>query len=167
MNLVQTDRLTLVPQTAQHAAEMYSVLNDPAIYEFENIPPVSIEWLADRFSRLETRCSPDGTEQWLNWVIRLPELRLIGYVQATIDQHGGARIAYEMSSAFWGRGLATEAVDAMIHELSKCYRVFEFTAVYKSKNQRSRRLLDRLGFIPAIASSVDADESSMRRRIDP
>ena len=116
MRVITTDHLTLEPQTAAHAEEMFAVLSDPAIYEYENEPPQSLEWLRTRFTKLETRLSADGDEQWLNWVIRLPTSELIGYVQATVRREGRAAIAYELSSAYWGRGLARQAVQAMISE---------------------------------------------------
>src|SRR5213592_2725081 len=59
-----------------------------SIYEYENEPPPSLEWLRARFTKLESRRSPNGREQWLNWVIRLPTSELIGYVQATLHPDG-------------------------------------------------------------------------------
>jgi ribosomal-protein-alanine N-acetyltransferase len=47
--------LTLEPQTAQHADAMFAVLCDPAIYEFENEPPPSVEWPRARLAKL-ARC---------------------------------------------------------------------------------------------------------------
>lgn len=58
--------LVLEPFVATHAAEMFQVLSDPAIYEFENSPPESVEWLERRYGRLESRCSLDGSQLWLN-----------------------------------------------------------------------------------------------------
>jgi len=167
MKAIAADGLTLEPQTVAHAEEMFQVLSDPAIYEHERAPPASLEWLRQRFARLESRRSPDGREQWLNWVIRLPSGELAGYVQATVTQHGRARIAYELASRYWGRGLARRAVEAMAAELAAHYRVHTLTAVLKGTNNRSRRLLERLGF---SADSVEdaglgADEISMERRI--
>ena len=86
----------------QHADEMFAVLSDPAIYEYENQPPASVEWLRARFEKLESRRSADGTEQWLNWVVRRADAGLIGYVQATVRAEGTAAIAYELSSALLG-----------------------------------------------------------------
>src|SRR5512135_3215864 len=114
MRAIVGDGLTLEPQTAAHAEQMFVVLSDPAIYEYENEAPPSLDWLRERFARLETRRSADGSEQWLNWVIRLPTSELAGYVQATVRANGRAAIAYELSSAFWGRGLARRAVQAML-----------------------------------------------------
>ncbi len=147
MRSVAARTLTLEPQTAAHAAEMFEVLGDPAIYEYENAPPVSLEWLRARFAKLESRRSADGRVQWLNWVIRVPSLGLVGYVQATVRPDGAAGIAYELASAHWGKGLAREAVEAMMGELADRHGVKRFTAVAKRPNLRSTRLLERLGFV--------------------
>jgi RimJ/RimL family protein N-acetyltransferase len=151
MRVIQTPSLTLVPQTVAHAEEMFVVLSDPAIYEYENEPPRSLEWLHARFARLESRQSSDGKAQWLNWVIRLPTGELIGYVQATVHPNGSATIAYELSSTHWGCGLASQAVRAMISELTEHYGVGSLSAVLKRENLRSLRLLERLGFSHASA----------------
>jgi RimJ/RimL family protein N-acetyltransferase len=149
MQAIESARVTLEPQTAEHAAEMFVVLSDPALYTYENSPPPSVEWLRTRFEKLETRRSADGTELWLNWVVRLRSSALIGYVQATVFPDGTAAIAYEFSSAYWGRGLAREAAEVLMRELAEHYHVTHFTAVAKTANQRSLRLLERLGFAPA------------------
>ena len=170
MRTLQTASLTLEPQTEAHAQDMFIVLCDPRIYEFENAPPTSLAWLQARFTKLETRCSGDGLEQWLNWVIRVPDQGLIGFVQATVHANGSAGIAYELASAYWGRGLAQEAVAAMIRELNEHYRVGHFRAVLKRANRRSARLLERLGFALALESlraalEIDDDEIIMQRDI--
>ncbi len=170
MHVIDTGTITLEPQTAAHAEEMFAVLSDPAIYEYENEPPQSIEWLRTRFEKLESRRSSDGHEQWLNWVIRLPASGLIGYVQATVRPSGRAAIAYILSSAYWGRGLARQAVEAMITELVDHYEVHSLSAVFKRENLRSRRLLERLGFSSATPEQlsrhpIESDESLMCREL--
>ncbi len=170
MRIIETVRLTLEPQIAAHADEMFIVLGDPAIYEHENQPPASLDWLRGRFAKLESRHSPDGREQWLNWVVRLPTSELIGYVQATVRPDGRAGIAYEFCSRSWGRGLAHCAVAAMIGELVEHYHVHSLTAVLKSDNQRSRRFLERLGFsiAPAelrVALELEPGEMMMYREM--
>lgn len=168
MREIASDRLTLVPQVAAHADAMFVVLSDPAIYAYENAPPPSVEWLRERYARLETRRSGDGTEHWLNWVVRLADGEPIGYVQATVHASGRAAIAYEFGSAWWGKGYAREATQAMIDELAACYAVRGLNAVLKRANFRSLRLLERLGFTLAsaeqhAAESVEPDECLLRR----
>ena len=172
MRSIDTPRLKLEPQTAAHAGEMFAVLSDLAIYEYENEPPRSLEWLRERFARLESRQSPDGRQHWLNWVLRLHGNGLIGYVQATVHAAGHAGIAYELASEFWGHGLAQEAVRAMINALAGQYQVRSLSAVLKQRNQRSLRLLKRLAFETATpeqhaASAVEADELLMLRQVLP
>lgn len=163
MNTLIAGNLRLEPQAAAHALEMFQVLSDPAIYEFENAPPESFDWLETRFRKLETRLSGDGAEQWLNWVIRLPSGRLAGYVQASVLAEPVAYIAYELASEFWRQGIGSAAVGAVLRELGDRYGVRTFLAVLKARNFRSAALLRHLGFTdvrpPGIAPvEIEADE---------
>ncbi len=168
MRLLDAEGLTLEPQVVAHADEMFRLLSDPRIYEHENQPPESLEWLRQRYTRLETRRSGDGGEQWLNWVVRLPDARLAGYLQASVRPRRDALIAYVLGSEHWGKGIATRAVTAMLAELGSRYGVQTAWAVLKRDNLRSRQLLDRLGFVTATQEehadlAADADEIAMRR----
>ena len=60
MKTLAASHCLLEPLVAAHAHEMFPVLSDPAIYEFENLPPISEEWLTERYQRLESRSSGDG-----------------------------------------------------------------------------------------------------------
>ena len=146
MNTLVAGNLVLEPQVAGHAAAMFPVLSDPAIYEFENAPPESRDWLEQRFAKLESRQSADGTEQWLNWVIRLPSGDLAGYVQATVTGDWVAYIAYELASRFWRQRVGSTAVGAVLAELMATYGVNTFVAILKARNARSAAFLRHLGF---------------------
>ncbi|KAB2839427.1 MAG: GNAT family N-acetyltransferase [Burkholderiales bacterium] len=154
MRTLEATRCTLEPLVAAHAKEMFCVLSDAALYEFENQAPASESSLAERYARLERRSSPDGSQAWLNWVLRLPSGELAGYVQATVLPSGAALIAYELSSRHWRRGIASSAVAAMLQELQLGYGARLFVAVLKAANYRSLGLLRRLGFQPASAQQV-------------
>ena len=74
-----------------------------------------------------------------------------------------AAIAYVLASRFWGQGFATAAVELMIAELQARYGVRSISAVLRRTNERSRRLLERLGFEPATPAQrleigVEPDE---------
>lgn len=146
MNTVRAGLVVLEPQVAAHAAEMFTVLSDPAIYEFENSPPESQAWLERRFARLESRASTDGEETWLNWVVRLPGGALSGYVQASITRDRTAHIAYEFASRFWRQGIGSAAVRTMLTELEATYGTRTFAATLKARNYRSFALLQSLDF---------------------
>jgi RimJ/RimL family protein N-acetyltransferase len=172
MRVIVAGDLTLEPQREVHADQMFVVLSDPAIYQYENAPPPSRQWLRERFRRLESRTSADGSEIWLNWVIRTRSNALCGFVQATVRAGGVALVAYELASAYWGRGIARTAVAAMIEELVEVYGVRRLYAIAVRRNERSMRLLRRLGFAEAtpeeyVQCPVDADEVLMARRVGP
>lgn len=147
MNSLRVGGLVLEPLAQHHAAAMFEVLGDPAIYEFENAPPASIDGLRERYRRLESRRSPDGSEQWLNWAVRLPSGALAGYVQATVRADGVALVAYELASRHWRQGIGRAAVLAMLEELAARHAVHTAAAVFKAANFRSEALLRSLGFV--------------------
>lgn len=154
MRFLSAALCALEPQVAAHAAEMFPVLSDAAIYEFENAPPPSEAWLRERFAKLESRQSDDGSDLWLNWVIRLPGGELAGYVQATVTASNTSYVAYELASRFWRRGIGSCAVGAVLDELCSRYDVRTFVAVLKARNFRSLGLLSHLGFLPASSSQA-------------
>jgi ribosomal-protein-alanine N-acetyltransferase len=159
MRTLRTPLCSLEPQVVAHANEMFAVLCDPAIYEFEGEPPPSIERLAEGYRRKESRLSPDGAERWLNWVVRLPGGHLAGYVQATVLQTGASYIGYEFSSQYWRRGLGSASVGAMLDELASTYQVHTFVAVLKAANHRSAGMLAKLGFSACPAEQAAGFES--------
>ena len=158
MRIIAALPSVLEPLLATHAHEMFAVLTDPAIYEFENAPPPDEEWLKKRYERLESRSSNDGTQQWLNWVVRLPSGNLAGYVQATVLPDCTAYVAYELKSQYWRQGIGGSAVKAVLQELHDQYGVAIVIAVLKAKNYRSEALLRKLGFVPA------SEEQTARHR---
>ncbi len=166
MNTLTGYRCILEPQVESHAPEMFVVLSDPAIYEFEGVPPPSVERLAAGFKRRESRVSPDGTEKWLNWVVRLQTGELAGYVQATIYKSGAAYIGYELASKHWRQGIGTASLQIMLAELTGQYGVHTFVAVLKTANYRSLGLLQRLGFVAgtredATLYGAETDETTL------
>jgi ribosomal-protein-alanine N-acetyltransferase len=169
MRTLLAPNLLLEPLVEAHAREMFEVLSDPAIYEFENSPPPSSEWLEDRYRRLEQRGPASKSEKWLNWVIRLPNGQLAGYVQATVLQDQTSLVAYELNSQYWRQGIASAAVQTMMDELSAHYAVQTFVAVLKPANYRSTGLLRKLGFTPVSGQLAakfrdEADEMVMVKR---
>ncbi len=144
--------VTLEPRTAAHAEAMFAVLAEPALYEFiEEDPPASVELLRQRFARSESRRSPDGSQRWLNWVVRDETLQLAGQVQATLAADLQTHIAYVFGSACWGRGIATAAVAQMLDSVAAEFGVTHFFVVAERRNGRSVRLAERLGFAEVSA----------------
>ncbi len=131
-----------------HADELFSVLIDPALYQYlDETPPASPQHLRKKLARSEGRKSPDGSEHWLNWVVRDESGRMAGYVQTTIKANHEAHIAYVIGSTFWGRGLAQSAVRQMLDGVANDFGVTHFFVNAEQDNWRSIALAKRLGFV--------------------
>ncbi|WP_196827756.1 GNAT family N-acetyltransferase [Frigoribacterium sp. CG_9.8] len=118
---VETERFLLEPLSVGHAAEMAEVLADPLLYEFTGGEPPTHESLVRRYAAQTVGESLDGSQWWLNWVIRRKDSGvLIGFVQATVAGEPGALgadIAWVVAPKAQGNGVATEATYAMIQWL--------------------------------------------------
>ena len=149
MRTLHTPRLVLEPLLAAHADALYPLLADPRQLEYlDEGAPASLEALRERYQRLESRRSADGSEHWLNWAIVAPAIapNAVGFVQATVLEDHRAWVAYEVGHAWWGRGIATEATAAMLEHLELDYAVTRCLATVDARNVRSWRLLESLGF---------------------
>ena len=126
---------------------LLSALSDPHIYRFiPQEPPVSLEQLQKRYAKLETRSSEDGTEAWLNWVIK-QENTCLGRIEASVQlKSKTSSIAYLLSPDYWGQGFALEAVRALLNHLEQ-QGIIEVSAWVDSRNLASLKLLERLNFV--------------------
>jgi [ribosomal protein S5]-alanine N-acetyltransferase len=165
---LQTPRVRLEPRAARHAQDLFALLSDPSLYQFlDEAPPVSVEALAQRFARSESRRSPDGREHWLNWVVyahprnassaeaagRLEGQHAVGYVQATVDAATlEATLACVVGSKFWGQGHATDAVRQMVALVAESLGTQRFWWVAERANVASLALARRLGFAEVAAN---------------
>ncbi len=116
-------RLSLEPLSVEHAAEMFELLNDPGLHQFVGGEPLSLTELQEQYDRQTLGRSPDGSQRWLNWVIRrLEDARPVGTVQATVSSSEGgiiAEIAWVIATRYQRCGYAREAVDVMVTWLRK------------------------------------------------
>ena len=171
MRALSAPGLTLEPQCAGHADEMFAVLHDSALFTYlDEAPPTSAAALRERFARLESRRSADGREQWLNWAIRLDTGELAGFVQATVCEGGLAWIAFLIGRGFWGQGIAQRAALAVLEEASQRYAVTYWLATADRRNQRSIRLLRHLGFTqaaPALHAEHEVAQTDVLMRLTP
>jgi RimJ/RimL family protein N-acetyltransferase len=115
---IETSRLTLEPLRVEHAGEMHSVLDDPALYAYIGGMPPTTDQLRKRYAIQAAGHSPDRAQGWLNWIVRERETgTAIGTVQATLtpttDARLRAEVAWVIGAAHQRRGYAKEAAGAM------------------------------------------------------
>lgn len=166
MPVLAADGLVLEPLTAAHAEAMFALLSDPALYRYiDEAPPADVEKLRARYLRLESRASADGSQAWLNWVVREPDQPPLGYVQATVLGDGSAWVAYLLGRVHQGRGHATRATAAMLAHLEAAYGTTRLLANVEAENRPSIRLLQRLGFRAATDAQAARHEPTPSERI--
>ncbi|MBC7542199.1 MAG: GNAT family N-acetyltransferase [Candidatus Sericytochromatia bacterium] len=143
-----TIRLQLEPMTAAHADALFAPLQDAAIYDWISAKaPGSAEILRRHWGRNECRLSPDGDEAWLNWAVRrTSDGAYVGTVDVNVDDAKTAtNVGYTFFPAYWGQGLATEAVVAVVNHLIG-RGILRLVATVTVGNAASRRVLAKAGF---------------------
>lgn len=113
---IHSGRLSLVPLAVSDADEMVGVLSGAALYAFTGGSPPSLSELRTRYAGLAAGRSPDGSEEWRNWIIRRePGRAAVGYVQATVVDGGTrAEIAWVVGLNWQRQGYAAEAAQALV-----------------------------------------------------
>ena len=151
---IETERLLLSPLRPEHAAQMWEVLREPALYTWiPRDPPDDVAAVERRFRAVSVGQSADGREQWLNWTAWLRTTREpVGLFEAAVQEDRKAYVAYRIRLALWRQGYAIEGMRAVINTLFSS-GVREIEAEIDSRNLRSLSLVSRLGFVLAERKS--------------
>jgi ribosomal-protein-alanine N-acetyltransferase len=141
---------------------MFALFADPEVWTYvDSPPPDTLEALAARYRRLESRRSSDGAELWLNWAVRTEAV--IGFVEATVRAPSRIEIAYFIGKRYWFRGFATDAVRTMLTFLARRFAYADFEATVDLRNVASFKLLRRLDF--SVVDDHDPENLRLRRRV--
>jgi [ribosomal protein S5]-alanine N-acetyltransferase len=133
--VIRTARLVLRPAGADDLAAFHAILADPRAMRFWSTLPhdtvaVTRDWMAGMLQ-------PDA----MDWVMECDGV--------VIGKAGGYRlpeVGFILHPDFWGRGLVTEAMAAIIPELFAISDVPALTADVDPLNLGSLKVLAKLGF---------------------
>ena len=144
MTDIPSARLALVPLRAGDAEELAGLLDEAPLREW--LRAEDVDQLRARFAGWETRTSPDGTERWLNWIVRAADdRRALGWVQATVREDV-ASVAYATLPAARGSGAASESLRALVPWLRARLGVTAVRAEIDDANVASGRVAAAAGF---------------------
>jgi RimJ/RimL family protein N-acetyltransferase len=150
---IRAGRVVLTPLAVSDAAEMVGVLADPTLYAFTGGEAPDLETLTARYHRQVAGATTPG-ERWCNWIVRLGDSgTAIGYVQATITADA-TDVAWVVGVAWQGRGLAREAVGAMVAWL-RAHGTMPIRAHIHPEHRASERVAEAIGL--ALTAEVDED----------
>ncbi|MFJ1753405.1 GNAT family N-acetyltransferase [Kitasatospora sp. NPDC088134] len=151
---ISTAALRLEPLRAEHAAEAHPLFADPQLHAFTGGTPRTPAELADAYRRQALGHSPDGSQGWLNWLLRrTSDGVLVGTVQATLERprpHPAgptAELAWVVGTAHQGHGHAKEAALAMADWL-RTQGVTDLVAHIHPDHHTSAAVARALGLTP-------------------
>jgi RimJ/RimL family protein N-acetyltransferase len=154
-----TARLVLKPLAESDADEMAGVLAAPELYTFIGGEPPTVDGLRTRYARLVVGHSPDGSQEWVNWIARRAEDgAAVGTVQATVTDGGRrADVAWVVGAPWQGRGYAVEAASALVAWL-RDRGVADIRANIHPEHTASARVAERLGLAPTGELDGDGEQ---------
>jgi ribosomal-protein-alanine N-acetyltransferase len=156
---ISTSRMILEPIIESQAYEMWQLFNDSELHHFVPYEPLTQEKQRERCARWSTRCSPDGSERWLNWAGRHKETKeVIAHFQVGIKatESNVASIGYLVAKSFQRKGFALEGLEAVFTYLRNELGIQEIKAWSDTRNIASHQLAQKLGMVQ-IDMIKDAD----------
>ena len=162
---LRTSRLLLRPWRNEDIAPFGKMSADSGVMEY--LPPADDGWAA----RARAHWDVHGFGQW---VVELPDeasfigvvgLGVVGY-EAPFTQ--AVEVAWRLARPYWGRGYATEAARAALDHGFGELGLQEIVALTVPANQRSRRVMERLGMTRRPEDDFDhprMPEGPLRRHV--
>lgn len=149
MRTITSERLRLIPVKRDNAALLWRVLRAPGLRDYQDLPDVDlpqfVRMVASRPSRLVS-----GAWGRFEWLIYLEGIaKPVGWVSLRIGERTGAaaEVGYSVLVEYRNRGIATEAVLALVDEAFVRTNVRRLRAYCVPDNTASRTVLGRIGFV--------------------
>jgi len=149
---LRTSRLLLRPWGDEDTAPFVEMSSDPVVMEY--LLPAGEAWAAWARAHWDEH----GFGQW---VVKLPgEASFIGVVGLAVVSYEAhftpaVEVAWRLARPYWGRGYAAEAAKAALDYGFEQLGLSEIVALTVPANQRSRRVMERLGMTRSSEDDFD------------
>ncbi len=153
MTLLRSERLSLIPFSLAEADALFRIRGDTEAMEFWDWPADATREDSQAIARTMLDEIAAGTA--CVWTMRRADDGVfVGVVDLSEIAHEEADLGFMVLRAYWGRGFAYEAASTIVEEAWK--RGFaRLRARTHVDNMRSRKLLERLGFVAAAEREVE------------
>jgi RimJ/RimL family protein N-acetyltransferase len=161
---LQTSRLLLRPWRDEDEAAFAVLSADPAVMEYLLALP---GWA----TRARAHWEEHGFGQWVVEIVgEVGFIGVVGLNKISYSAHftPAVEIAWRLARAYWGRGYATEAARAALDYGFSRLALAEVVATTVPANQRSRRVMERLGMTRAPEDDFDVPhlpEGPLKRHV--
>ncbi|MEM9434678.1 MAG: GNAT family N-acetyltransferase [Pseudomonadota bacterium] len=146
--MIKSRRLSLRKWRGSDRAQLRLILGDPEVMEFSDQGALSeaqqTSWLDEAclVSRMDLLSGPLA-------ITRRAEDLAVGYIRLSTEpgrvKTGAVELGIRLARRMWGQGYATEAAAAMIDAAKTIPSISELVAIVDPNNERSIRLLEKLG----------------------
>lgn len=139
--------IALIPATPEHATALWRIGSEDASRRFN--PTSRLSFVEFRQQLAANRGDLGIRQATYRWVVMLGG-SVIGHVSLKdCDwEMGHATLGYGLTETVHGRGLGTEAVRRIVAMAFRDSPLERLMALVHEANQPSRRLLEKLGFVP-------------------
>lgn len=163
----------MVPVTVENARVLWSILQQPDLRTYQDLPSVSAPGFTEMVSRRPKHLHAGATGRF-EWLIYPSSTRRpAGWVSLRIAERDTAsgEIGYSIVRDQRGRGVATEAVRAILEAAFEEAGLSRINAYCVPENAPSRRVLEHAGFtyegvLPHGATVAGTPVDVLMHRID-
>lgn len=146
--VLETERLYLRKITEQDAPHLMEYLSDEEVMKHYGLEP--FESVEDALGEIQWYDSLLAEQSGIRWGISMKnDERIIGSVgfHRYVPQHHRVEIGFELSKAYWGKGIAGEALNAVLSYGFEHFPIQRIEALIEPENVASQRLVEKHGFV--------------------
>jgi [ribosomal protein S5]-alanine N-acetyltransferase len=145
--IIETDRLLLRKVNTDDAADMLVYLSDEKVVQHMGLVP--FETTEEALDEINWYNSIYEEGTGIRWGITLKDegkvIGSCGFLNRA-PKHHRAEVGFELSKDYWGRGIAGEALDAVIQYGFLHLDLERIEALIEPENFPSQKLVERKGF---------------------
>jgi ribosomal-protein-alanine N-acetyltransferase len=144
---IEGSRVRLRPLTSDDASSMLTIFGDPEVIRFWSSPALTD--LAAATDLLDEIRKAFNERRLFQWGISLKDAdEVLGTctLYNLSECHRRAEVGFALRRDSWGKGLASDALEALIKFAFEVLALHRLEADVDPDNVRSRRLLERQGF---------------------
>jgi [ribosomal protein S5]-alanine N-acetyltransferase len=146
--VLETERFLLRAVTLDDVADMFRVMSDPQVTRYFGALPMATPAEAqERVQMIQTAFQKQDGVRWVIADRASGQLIGTGGFWRLLKPHDRAEIGYELAPEWWGQGVMTEALGAMLQFGFTRMGLHSVEAQIHPANSGSRRVLEKLGFV--------------------
>lgn len=146
--VLETKRLRLRKIEGSDANSIFNYLSDPEVMKYYGLEP--FKSLDDAHAEISWYQDILKEQTGIRWGITLKNDEKVigscGFLN-TVSNHFRTDIGFELSKQYWGQGIASEAMNAIIEYAFQQTDIQRIQALIEPLNKASQKMVERAGFL--------------------